>query len=621
MIRIKPPLTGSQWADEYFYLSPESSSVLGKWKTLPFQIGPLNWMCDDDIEQYNEQKSRRTGYTKRMLCAMGYYIENKRRNVVIWQPTDGDRDRFSKVEVDTMLRDVPVLGDNLMCAVGSKSKYNTTDQKTFAGVTLDLKGGKSAKNYRAMTKDVGMYDELSAFDSDVDKEGSPTTLGDGRLDDSPFPKSIRGSTPKMKGPCLIEQAIESCNHLFWRYMPCPSCGHMHRLEFENLKWDDRDHLSARFICPENGCVIDYSQYPDMDKKGQWRTTDGYYYREDTDSFYNPEDEITEKPLRISVRIWAAYSYFKPWSHIAELWISASKRAKTGDTTELKSIVNTILGETWEEKSDSVAATGFMNRLEDYGFDTLPVEILLITFGADVQGGTNPRIELEILGHGIEGETWSIDYVVIPGDPEQFAVWSHLYDEVKRKFTRTDGIKLGVSGGFIDSGYLKDEVYRFTGPRRKRNIYATKGVNTGTICNKGTWQGDTKAARAILHTVNVDDAKEITFKRLQKSETEGPGVCHFPVHYKQSFFDGLTNEKKRKKMKAGRVLGYEWVKKSDHKPNEQLDCRSYNQGILARLNPNLPRLKMILEEEAKRIQLNIPIEPRRGMVRKVRGKRG
>jgi phage terminase large subunit GpA-like protein len=615
-IKVKPPLTGSQWADEHFYLSPESSSVLGRWKTLPFQVGPLNWMCDDDIEEYNEQKSRRTGFTKRLLAATGYYIEHKRRNVVIWQPTDGDRDRFSKVEVDTMLRDVPALGNLLMATVGSKSKYNTTDQKTFVGTTLDLKGGKSAKNYRAMTKDVAMYDELAAFDSDVDKEGSPTTLGDGRLDDSPFPKSIRGSTAKLKGVCLIEAAVDACKFIFWRYVPCPQCGFMHRLEFANL-----DFESEQFICPQNGCTIDYSQYPSMDKGGQWRTLDGYYYREDTDFFYNPEDEIIDKPKKVGVKgLWAAYSYFRPWSHIIELWKSASKKSKTGDTTELKSVVNTILGETWEERGESVAPTGFMNRLEDYSFDSLPTGVLLITFGADVQGGANPRIELEICGHGLEGETWSIDYVVIHGDPEQREVWLNLDEQILRRFMRVDGVELGVAGGFIDSGYLADEVYKYTGPRRKRNIYATKGVNTGLICNKGTWQGDNKAARAILHTVNVDDAKEITFNRLKKIDTPGPGYCHFPDHYKQEYFDGLTNEQKKQKRKSGRVVGFEWVKIAYHKPNEQLDCRSYNQGILARINPNMPRIKMILEAEAERIRLNIPSEPR-VTGRKVRGKRG
>ncbi len=38
-------------------------------------------------------------------------------------------------------------------------------------------GGKSAKNYREKSVDVVGYDELAAFDADIEKEGSPTFPG------------------------------------------------------------------------------------------------------------------------------------------------------------------------------------------------------------------------------------------------------------------------------------------------------------------------------------------------------------------------------------------------------------------------------------------------------------
>ena len=227
-------------------------------------------------------------------------------------------------------------------------------------------------------------------------------------------------------------------------------------------------------------------------------------------------------------------------------------------------------------------------------------MLCITFGADVQGGKNPRIELEILGHGLDGETWSLDYVVINGDAEQQAVWDHLDIETLRRFTRDDGVDLGISGGFVDSGYLPHMVYKFTGPRRKRNIYATKGVDTGLLCNKGSWQGDKRTGRAILHTVNSSDAKTIIFKRLKLTE-HGPGYCHFPAKYDDKHFKQLTNERKREKRKAGRLIGYEWVKKG---PNEQLDCRVYNLGVFERLNPNLPKLKLALEKKAASLNVGV-----------------
>ena len=80
-----------------------------------------------------------------------------------------------------------------------------------------------------MTKDVAIYDETDGFDVDIDGEGSCFELGDGRLDQAPFPKSIRGSTPKTKGLSLIENAVENTDMVFYRFVRCPFCGAFQRL--------------------------------------------------------------------------------------------------------------------------------------------------------------------------------------------------------------------------------------------------------------------------------------------------------------------------------------------------------------------------------------------------------
>ncbi|MBI9092810.1 MAG: phage terminase large subunit family protein [Desulfobacterium sp.] len=591
--RVQVPLLGAAWADNNFYLSPESSGTEGRWKSYPYQIGILNWMTSDDIEEVNFQKSRRVGYTKCLLAATASSIVQKNRNIAIWQPTDGDAKDFVTDEVDTMLRDVPLLGEKLKCPVGMKSKFSTLDKKVFHGAILDIKGGKSARNYRRMTKDTAIYDETDGFDRDIDNEGSCFELGDGRLDQAPFPKSIRGSTPKTKRASLIEAAVENSDMIFYRFVMCPHCRKLQRLEFSQLKWDEDRPETVRYLCRHNQCEIQYRDYPAMDVAGRWQTLDGYYYSDHDDRFYGPDDNLIDKPRRIGARIWAGYSYLRPWSYVVDKWISANRDAKTGNIIALKAVINTLLGETFEEQGETVNHTSLSQRGEVYLADGfVPNEVLVVTVGADVQGGVNSRIEMEFVGHGIEHETWSLGYVVIPGDAERPEVWDHADEELSRRFIREDGVSLGVSCAFIDSGYLAHEVYKFTGPRRRRNIFATKGVNTGTICNKGTWQGE-KKRRAILHTVNVDVAKEIVFRRLQIEEP-GPGFCHFPDHYTDRHYQQLTNEEKREKRKSGVLVGYEWIKKG---PNEQLDCRGYALGAFVRLNPNMGKLKLRLERQA------------------------
>lgn len=596
IFRAEIPLRGAEWADRFFYLSPESSGTEGRWKCYPYQIGPLNWMTSDDIEEVNGQKSRRVGYTKMLLAAIACLIHQKRRNVATWQPTDGDAADFVRDEVDTALRDVPVLGEMLRSDPEAKSKFNTIEKKVFVGATWDIKGGKSARNFRRMSKDVASYDELAAFDPDVEGEGSALELGDGRLDQAPFPKSIRGSTPKVKGMCQIEAAVDASDMVFFRYVRCPHCGELQRLEFGNLKWDDGRPETAYFVCTSNGCVMLYRDYPGMDVAGRWQTADGCYYDDATDRFYDADDQPIEKPRRIGWKIWAAYSYLRPWSWLADKWLQATKEASTGKITALKAVINTLLGETWEERGETVDHEGVAGRGENYlSAGTIPAGILVITAGADVQGGVNARIECEIVGHGLDGETWSLGYEVVNGNAEWPETWESLDEILLRRFTREDGVSMRIEAAFVDSGFMAHHVYRFTGKRRARKIYATKGVNTGTLCNKGTWQGDEKkGSRAILRTVNVDDAKTIIFNRL-RIEKPGPGYCHFPDHYGPDHFEKLTNEEKvEKRDKRGVLVGHEWRKKG---PNEPLDIRAYAIGAFEYLAINMPKRKLRLDRTA------------------------
>jgi len=610
VVKFREPLTGSEWADRYFYLSPESSGIEGKWETLPYQKALLNWMCDDDIEEINLIKSARVGYTKCLLATIGYSIEHKRRNIALWQPTDGDAKDFVSDEVETMLRDVPVVGNLLKVPPGTKSKFSTVEKKVFVGAVLDIKGGKSGRNFRRMTKDVVMYDELDGFDVDVDGEGSPLELGDTRTQTSSFPKSIRGSTPRVKGVSLIEKAVANCKMLFYRYVPCPECEGPQRLKFVNLK---NETEGVRYRCEHCGHPVEYHQYPAMDAAGRWQTEDGFYYDDETDLFYDENGDAIDRPKRIAAHIWAAYSYFTTWSDTIEKWLEAVEESRTGSNSKLKTIINTRLAETWEEKGDKVADDQFSgDRLDDYHTDAIPNEVLMVTFGADVQGGKNSRIEVEFTGWGVGEESWSLDYVVIPGDPGDDDIWQHLDDQTLRKFVRQDGIVLPVSGGMIDSGYLPGRVFQFTRPRKRRNIYATKGKAqySGPLLGKGSMQGD--KIKALQFPINTDEAKETVFNRLNKIHEPGPGYCHFPKHYAEpDFYEGqyfkrLTNEEKRPDRRAGTIVGHKWFKLG---PNEPLDCRVGNMAAFIRLNKNLRQLKELYDAQVEHTRLELPMQTR------------
>lgn len=279
------PQTAVEWADENYYLPKESAYQEGRWETLPFQRAIMNAMGNDYIREVNVVKSARVGYSKMLLGVYAYFIQHKQRNSLIWLPTDGDAENFMKSHVEPTIRDIPSL---LALApwYGKKHRDNTLSMKRFSnGRGFWCLGGKAAKNYREKSVDVAGYDELAAFDDDIEKEGSPTFLGDKRIEGSVWPKSIRGSTPKIKGTCQIERAAKESEHFLRFYVPCPHCGEEQFLKFGDkdtpfgFKWTPGDPASVIYLCEHNACVIkqqelDFSQARYIcDETGIW-TRDG-----------------------------------------------------------------------------------------------------------------------------------------------------------------------------------------------------------------------------------------------------------------------------------------------------------------------------------------------------------
>ena len=132
---VPEPMTLDEWAAKHFYLSKESSYVEQAWEAWPFQRAIMACISNNDIREVDFMKSARVGYTKMLLAAIAYFIEHKRRNQALWQPTDGDSDEFVKTELETMLRDVKVMRKAFPSHM-SRNKDNTLLQKKFLGCLL-----------------------------------------------------------------------------------------------------------------------------------------------------------------------------------------------------------------------------------------------------------------------------------------------------------------------------------------------------------------------------------------------------------------------------------------------------------------------------------------------------
>lgn len=568
------PVTPNEWLNEHYYLPKESSYQEGRWESLPFQVAIVNAMGNDDLREVNFIKSARVGYSKLLLGVTAYLVEHKKRNGGIYLPTDSDADNFMKTHVEPTIRDVPPL---LAIAPwnGKRHRDNTLGMKRFSnGRGLWVMGGKAARAYREKSFDYVMYDELSSFDEDIEKEGSPTFLGDKRIEGSTFPKSIRGSTPKTKGQCQIERAANESPHLLRFHVPCPHCGERQFLKWGGadcafgIKWKKDKPKTAYYCCEHNGCVIEQSEL--IQNEGVWICDLTGLNTKDGIDWLDEKGQPTDTPDSVTFHIWTAYSPFTTWARIAVDFYKAKD-----DRGKLKTFTNTTLGETFDDTEgtklewEQIAA-----RREVYPAE-VPLPVLYLSAGVDIQ---DDRIEGEITGWGAGEESWVIHYFRLYGDPGKQLLWDKLREQLTQQYTRADDQLMDIKIACIDSGgHYTDEVYTFCKPRPMQWIpikgASVYGKPIANFPRKRTRKG------VYLTEVGTDNAKDVIYGRLTSVpntlEGSNPGYRHHPIAEwaDDEYFKGLTCEVKKVDFLKGKRV-YRWVNPS-HARNEPTDCAVYS----------------------------------------------
>lgn len=565
------PQTPVEWADENFYLSSESSYQEGRWETLPFQVAILNAMGNDEIRTLNVLKSARTGYSKMLLAATAYQTAHKRRNILILLPTDSAAQGFMKSQINTMIRDVPAVLD-LAPWYGSKHSDNTLDTKRFAhSKQLWCLGGAAAKNYREKSVDTIIYDELAAFEPDVEKEGSPTFLGDKRIEGSTFPKSIRGSTPKTQGECQIEAAAGESPHFFRLHVPCPKCGAEQSLKWGGkdcafgIKWNADAPLMTWYECEHKHCKIPQHEMQEQHAKGRWICDLTGIWTRDSYDFFDAKDQAIPTPESVTFHIWTAYSPFTTWGRIVIDFLKAKD-----DISKLKTFVNTTLGETWsEDEGEKLEWENLYARREVW--HDIPERAVFLTGFIDTQ---DDRYEGRVWAWAEGEESWLVDRWIIYGDPASQELRRKVGLRLHETYRRADGQVMRTAlWGWDSGGHYSDEVYAESRKHGLQWVIPTKGYS---IYGKpiAVFPKTKNKSGVYLTMIGTDNAKELIYNRLRiqpQPNQAVAGCVHLPANddiCDESELKQLTSEAKITKIEKGRRVT-KWDAKG--RRNEALDC--------------------------------------------------
>jgi phage terminase large subunit GpA-like protein len=572
---LEPPplLTCSDWANEFRYLSKESSAQANKYRTstAPYQKEVMDAVNDDAVQTICCMFASQTGKTEMLNNMVGYFMDCDPAPILVVQPTIEFAESWSKERLVPMLRDCPCF-EGKVKDPRSRDSGNTILAKSFLGGNIAIVGANAPAGLAGRPRRVVLLDEVDRFPRSAGTEGDPCALAIRRTESFYNSVIVLTSTPTLKGLSRIEAEFEQTDKRYW-HCPCPHCGEWQTLRWQNVTWPEDKPEEATLQCEKCLAKIDDSQRVRMIKQGEWRAT----------------AQFNGKRGYHLNGIYSPFKCKRGYKNRLHQMAAQFLEAKHGGEETLKAWVNTFLAETWEAAGDKIDSTDIAARREDYA-TMPPKDVLVMTWAADVQGD---RIEAEIVGWGVGEENWGIKRGYFLGDPNTSAdVWRQLADFANTEFQHPTYGKMKPQIGMVDSGYATAQAYAFVRRMSPAQVYAIKGAKTRL---KSPVEAPKRKSRSNALLVDTQEFKTSIYSRMKITEP-GARFMHFPKDYDDEFFAQLTAEKVVTKWIKGEKYQL-WENTRSNRRNEALDIRVYNHAALFLLNPNWEKLAENLKARA------------------------
>jgi phage terminase large subunit GpA-like protein len=528
-IAPRQALTVSQWADSKRILSSKTSAKTGNWRTdrSPLLREPMDCLsARSPVRDVVIILPVQMGKSEIITNAVGYTIDHDPCPIMVAFPGEASMEKFRGQKLGPLIEDTPAVAAALT-STASRNAANRANWKEFAGGNLQLEHAGSPARLKSSSIKRLLVDELDSFATEYKGGDDPVKMLDDRT--TAFPGSYKRAyigTPDLAGTSRLEY--------FWAksdqrrpYVECPHCGEWQPLTWQGLHWTP-DRSYAWYEC--RACIerIDERHKPDLIARARWTPE-------------NPGARI--RGYRANALYYGLGMGLR-WIDLVEEWLDAQH-----DDKKLKTFINSRLAEAWvDQKLRNVNDRLMADRAESYPLRTAPAPVLEITAGVDSQDN---RVAVHIVGWSRRMQSFSLDYVELPGDPELPAVWDALVDLLQRPIEHESGALLRPAAVAIDmGGHRTEAVKNFVRSGRVRRAMAVFGAvsNNAPLLAKPkdvdvTWKGKTDKRGVRTYAVGTVEAKLVLYRRIAgdaERELEHRMV-RFSDQLPVDFLPGLVSE--------------------------------------------------------------------------------
>ena len=550
---LKPdePMTVSEWAEKFRYMSSEETSRPGPWRNeiVPYLVGIMDAFNQEGIEKIIFLKPTQVGGTECGINILGYTIHQQPSRIIYVLPDEDTLKEFSADRLQKVLR-------SNECFEG---KYHDGDSKNnmlrFAGGFCKFGSARSPMDLASWSSPVVIMDEIDKYPKLAGKEASPLKLAEERTKNWPGRRKLMfWSTPTLKTG-HIWVLYESADVRYEFQMPCPHCGGMQAFKWEQVKFDSSQPASFVEVnthyecCHCHKAILDVHK-ADMMKQGKWVAL----------------NEVEGKVRSIAFALNSLYSPWVTFGQMAAEFI----RSKDNPIT-LQNFVNSWLGEPWENKSAVMEADIVLKHKTDCPAFVVPEWAQLLTGGVDVQKGYmywkihawGPGMTSQVVGYG-KALTWQdieniMEGTIYPGIDGQTRYQVCLYG--------------------IDTGFRTEEVYDYCWKHQGRAFPVKGSSNPMAAYLRATNIEPRSPGKTPLQLwiVNTDMYKNEIAQRLELPLGRGSWMLNADCD--REFAEQITSEHRITDDK-GRE---KWVKKTSAKQNHLWDCSVYDFAMADLVN--------------------------------------
>ena len=522
-------ITVSQWSDVERRLSSKGSAEAGQWRTdrNPPLREPMDCMsARSTVREVALMFPIQFGKTEVAINALGYCMDHDPGPVMVCLPGEVSMNKWVAQKLNPAVDESPAM-KRALTSVASRDAANTRTFKDFAGGQLYIEHAGSPSRLKSTTVRTLLVDEVDEFANNLSGGDDPLEMLNGRT--SAFPATFKRlyiSTPQIKGLSRIEQLWAKSDQRRY-HVPCPHCGHMQHLQWSGLHWTP-DASACWYVCQECGASIDEHHKQAMIAAGEWVPG-------------NPGAKMRGYHINC---LYYQFGLGPRWLDLVEMW-----REAQNDPARLKTFVNDRLAEPWEDAAmRAVRHNAIADRAEPYKLRTAPMGVCYITAGVDTQDN---RLAVQLVGWGAGMAFWVLDYVELPGDPADDAVWAALTELLNTPIQHASGATLRVDAYAHDmGGHRTEAVKHYVRQRRVRRPMAIFGAvaNNAPVLGKGKmadvdWRGRLDKRGVLTYQVGTVAAKHWLYGRLSTDAEKDSDtrVTHFSDELDPSFFAGLVSE--------------------------------------------------------------------------------